>query len=46
LRPIEQEWLSGDYQNDPVFRERFQQQVNQWWTVKDAELQRLKSLPA
>jgi 1-acyl-sn-glycerol-3-phosphate acyltransferase len=43
LRPIEREWLTGDYQNDPVFREHFQQVVNGWWVEKDQELDQLKS---
>ena len=42
LRPIEREWLAGDYQGDAAFREHFQQVVNGWWTEKDAELERLK----
>lgn len=46
LRPIEREWLSGDYQGDAAFRERFQQVVNDWWSEKDAELDRLKARQA
>jgi 1-acyl-sn-glycerol-3-phosphate acyltransferase len=43
LLPIEREWISGDYQNDAVFRERFQQQVNALWTEKDEQLNVLKA---
>lgn len=43
LRPIEREWLTGNYQGDPEFREHFQQVVNSWWAEKDAELEQLKS---
>jgi 1-acyl-sn-glycerol-3-phosphate acyltransferase len=43
LRPIEHEWLSGDYQGNAEFREHFQQIVNTWWTDKDQELDQLKS---
>lgn len=42
LRPIEREWLTGDYQGDAEFRERFQQVINTWWSEKDEALDRLK----
>jgi 1-acyl-sn-glycerol-3-phosphate acyltransferase len=35
--PILPEWR-GDYENDAVFRERFQTWVNQLWTEKDARI--------
>jgi 1-acyl-sn-glycerol-3-phosphate acyltransferase len=43
LLPVEREWITGDYQNDAAFRERFQQQVNALWTEKDEELNALKA---
>lgn len=39
-RPISPE-LVGDYENDPVFRERFQLWLNGVWEAKDAMLQQL-----
>jgi len=39
--PIPSELASGDYQNDPAFRERFQAWVNTLWEEKDARLQQL-----
>jgi len=41
LREIRPEWLSGDYQGDPQFRQRFQDWVTALWAEKDAELERL-----
>lgn len=41
MRPIPQEFLGQDYQNDPVFREEFQNWVSQLWTEKDALLAQL-----
>jgi len=35
---IPSELVSGDYQNDPAFRERFQAWVNTLWEEKDAQL--------
>jgi 1-acyl-sn-glycerol-3-phosphate acyltransferase len=41
LRPIEPQWLTGDYQGDPDYRKRFQSRVNELWTEKDLLLDRL-----
>jgi len=36
------EWMfSGDYLNDPAYRDRFQEWVNTKWANKDVELERL-----
>ncbi|MDQ3288758.1 MAG: acyltransferase [Pseudomonadota bacterium] len=40
-RPIPDELLAGDYQNDRAFRIRFQQWMNGLWQDKDAEMDRL-----
>lgn len=40
-RPIPEDILQGDYENDPVFREHFQQWVNRLWQEKDALLTEL-----
>jgi 1-acyl-sn-glycerol-3-phosphate acyltransferase len=40
-RPIPDELLDGDYQNDRAFRIRFQHWMNGLWHEKDAELERL-----
>ena len=37
-RPIPREFGGGDYQNDAVFRERFQAWMNALWQDKDARL--------
>ena len=39
--PVPEELMHGDYQNDPAFRERFQDWLNQLWARKDARLERL-----
>jgi hypothetical protein len=39
--PIPQELLGGDYEDDPVFRERFQTWVRELWERKDTALGRL-----
>lgn len=36
--PIPAELRSGDYQNDPAFRERVQNWINAVWTAKDATI--------
>jgi hypothetical protein len=33
--------LRGDYENDAVFRERFQAWVNELWQAKDAQVDRM-----
>jgi len=40
-RPIPDELLHGDYQNDRAFRARFQQWMNGLWREKDADMTRL-----
>ncbi|MFC3551658.1 acyltransferase [Lysobacter cavernae] len=40
-RPIPEEMLHGDYQNDRAFRARFQQWMNELWCEKDEDLARL-----
>lgn len=40
-RPIPDELLHGDYQNDRAFRVRFQQWMNGLWREKDADMARL-----
>lgn len=42
-RPIPAEFVGGDYQNDAVFRERFQAWMNTLWREKDATIARSKS---
>lgn len=39
--PIPPEFLGGSYENDPVFRERFQAWINALWAEKDARLAQL-----
>lgn len=41
LRPIPAELMHGDYENDAVYRERFQNWINTLWTEKDARLERM-----
>lgn len=40
-RPIPDELMHGDYQNDRAFRVRFQQWMNGLWQEKDADVARL-----
>ncbi len=40
-RPIPEELMGGNYQEDRAFRARFQQWMNGLWQEKDAELSRL-----
>jgi hypothetical protein len=42
-RPIPQELLGGDYQNDPAYRERVQQWLNELWLEKDRLIGQLSS---
>jgi 1-acyl-sn-glycerol-3-phosphate acyltransferase len=44
LRPIPEELLHGDYQNDRAFRARFQQWMNDLWREKDEDMARLLSI--
>jgi 1-acyl-sn-glycerol-3-phosphate acyltransferase len=39
--PIPHDLLGGDYENDPVYRERFQRWVTELWTEKDAMIERM-----
>jgi len=40
--PVPEEMTRGDYQNDPEFRARFQEWVNQLWQEKDDLLEEMK----
>jgi 1-acyl-sn-glycerol-3-phosphate acyltransferase len=42
-RPIPPELLDGDYQNDPVFRERVQTWLNTLWVEKDQLIAQLRA---
>jgi 1-acyl-sn-glycerol-3-phosphate acyltransferase len=42
-RPIPDDLLGGDYENDPEFRQRFQDWINRIWAEKDAELAALQA---
>lgn len=42
-RPIPADLISGDYENDAEFRQRFQAWINQLWLDKDAELASMRS---
>jgi 1-acyl-sn-glycerol-3-phosphate acyltransferase len=42
-RPIPVELLDGDYQNDPVYRERVQRWLNESWREKDQLITELKA---
>ena len=44
--PIPAEFLGGSYENDPVFRERFQAWINGLWAEKDARLAQLSGVRA
>ena len=43
--PIPAELRSGDYQNDPAFRERVQAWINSLWSAKDRTIARLLTDP-
>lgn len=45
-RAIPADLLTGDYQNDPVFRERVQNWLNDMWTDKDRAIASLLAPPA
>jgi 1-acyl-sn-glycerol-3-phosphate acyltransferase len=45
-RPIPAELLTGDYQNDPAFRERMQSWLNDLWADKDRTIAALLAQPA
>ncbi len=45
-RPIPAHLLSGDYENDCDFRERFQIWINEIWAQKDAEITAMRGAPA
>jgi len=38
---VPHEFFSGDYENDPVFRERFQQWIGTLWSEKDQRIEQL-----
>ncbi len=44
-RPVPAGLAGGDYENDPLHRERFQSWINQLWADKDALLASWKSAP-
>ncbi|WP_257386765.1 acyltransferase [Tahibacter caeni] len=44
-RAIPPEFLTGDYQNDAAFRERFQHWLNALWQEKDARMESLRDAP-
>lgn len=44
--PIPTDLLAGDYQNDPVFRERLQSWLNELWADKDRTISALLAQPA
>jgi 1-acyl-sn-glycerol-3-phosphate acyltransferase len=41
VRPVPEDVLVGDYQDDPEYRARFQSWVNGLWTRKDARLEHM-----
>ena len=41
--PLDQQWVQGDYRQDPEFRARFQQWLSGLWAEKDARIEALKS---
>jgi 1-acyl-sn-glycerol-3-phosphate acyltransferase len=41
VRPVPEDLLVGDYQDDPEYRARFQSWVNGLWTRKDARLEQM-----
>lgn len=41
VQPLPQDLLAGDYQNDPVFRARFQTWLNGLWARKDVKLDKM-----
>lgn len=45
-RPIPDDLLTGDYQNDPAFRERMQAWLNDLWADKDRAIAALLARPA
>lgn len=36
--PLDQQWVRGDYRNDPEFRARFQQWITELWRAKDERI--------
>ena len=36
--PLDQQWVRGDYRNDPAFRSRFQQWITGLWQQKDERI--------
>ena len=36
--PLDQQWVRGDYRNDPEFRARFQQWISDLWQDKDERI--------
>jgi 1-acyl-sn-glycerol-3-phosphate acyltransferase len=46
LRPVPQDLVGGDYENDRDYRVRFQQWLNGLWEEKDARIDALLAKPA
>lgn len=46
LRPVPQDLVGGDYENDRDYRLRFQQWLNGVWAEKDARIDELLAQPA
>jgi len=40
--PLDQQWVQGDYRNDPEFRSRFQQWLTDFWHEKDQRITAIK----
>ena len=36
--PLDQQWVRGDYRNDPAFRSRFQHWITELWQQKDERI--------
>lgn len=45
VQQIPRDIREGDYENDPIFRQRFQSWVSQIWTTKDAKIAELMAQP-
>ncbi|MDX1588427.1 MAG: acyltransferase [Oleiphilaceae bacterium] len=40
--PLDQQWVRGDYRNDPQFRREFQQWLSDFWLEKDQRIEALR----
>lgn len=43
LQPIPSDLIAGDYEGDAIYRQRFQEWVNELWLRKDAQLAAIKA---